>query len=74
MILIKIKNLLGKKVFDIDAIGIGKVADAEFDEETFIINSIEVSKSLFKKVSINVEDVAKVGDGVFLKIKHVDIK
>lgn len=69
----KIKDFLGKKVFDSEAKTIGKVTDVEFDVETFTMKSIEVGQGIVKKVTIGIEKISKVGDSVFLSIPQEKI-
>lgn len=70
----RIKTLIGKKVYDADANNIGKIVDAEFDEETYAISTIEISHRLLKKIHVDVNKIAKLGDSVFLKVQRSDIE
>ena len=69
----KIKALLGKKVYDSDAISIGKISDAEFNEDTYQLVAIEVSQGIMKKYRVEIDDIDKLGDSVILKIKQLDL-
>lgn len=69
----KIKDFLGKKVYDSEAHAIGKVTDVEFEVDTFTMKSIEVGQGIVKKVTISIESIAKVGDSVFLAIPQEKI-
>lgn len=69
----KIKDFLGKKVFDSEAKTIGKVTDVEFDVETFTMMSIEVGQGIVKKVMIDMGKISKVGDSVFLSVPQGQI-
>jgi sporulation protein YlmC with PRC-barrel domain len=66
----KIKDFIGKKVYDSEAKTIGKITDVDFDPESFAISSIEVGQGIVKKVSIGIDSIAKVGDSVFLKVSQ----
>lgn len=69
----KIKDFLGKKVYDSEARSIGKVTDVEFSMDTFTMTSIEVGQGIVKKVTIGIGSIAKVGDSVFLAIPQEKI-
>ncbi|MBN1785493.1 MAG: PRC-barrel domain-containing protein [Candidatus Methanofastidiosa archaeon] len=69
----KIKALLGKKVYDSDAISIGKISDAEFNEDTYQLVAIEVSQGIMKKYRVDIDNIDKLGDSVILKIKQLDL-
>jgi len=69
----KIKTLMGKKVYDSDAISIGKITDAEFNEDTYQIVAVEVSQGIMKKHKVEVEKIDKLGDSVILNVKLLDL-
>jgi len=69
----RVKTLIGKKVYDADAITIGKITDAEFDEESFRLTAIEVGQGIMKKYRIEIEKIDKLGDSVILNIKQLDL-
>jgi len=69
----RIKTLLGKKVYDSDAITIGKITDAEFNEETYQLVAVEVSQGIMKKHRVEVEKIDKLGDSVILNVKQLDL-
>jgi sporulation protein YlmC with PRC-barrel domain len=68
----KIKDLLGMQVLDIDAKNIGKVDDAEFDENTGKIDKISVSlkKNILShdEVLVHFDNIKSIGDYVLLRI------
>jgi len=64
----RVKQLLGKKVFDSEAKAIGKITDAEIREDTFSITAVEVSQGIVKKTMIDTRLIAKLGDSVFLSV------
>jgi sporulation protein YlmC with PRC-barrel domain len=69
----RIKTLIGKKVYDSDAITIGKITDAEFNEETYQIVAVEVSQGIMKKHRVEVNKIDKLGDSVILNVKQLDL-
>jgi len=69
----RIKTLMGKKVYDSDAITIGKITDAEFNEESYKIEAIEISQGIMKKHRVEVEKIDKLGDSVILNVKQLDL-
>ena len=73
----RIKDLLGMQVLDIDAKDIGKVDDVDFDENSGQINKIAVSlkKNILShdEVLVHFENIKSIGDYVLLKI-NIDKK
>jgi sporulation protein YlmC with PRC-barrel domain len=70
--MMRIKDLLGMQVLDMDAKDIGKVDDAEFNEETGQIDKIAVSlkKNILShdEVLVYFDNIKSIGDYVLLKI------
>lgn len=68
----RIKDLLGMQVLDIDAMDIGKVTDVDFNETNGQINKIVVSlkKNIFShdEVLVHFDNIKSIGDYVLLKI------
>ncbi|OQD59318.1 hypothetical protein MBBAR_4c00430 [Methanobrevibacter arboriphilus JCM 13429 = DSM 1125] len=68
----RIKDLLGMQVLDIDAMDIGKVTDVDFNETSGQINKIVVSlkKNIFShdEVLVHFDNIKSIGDYVLLKI------
>ncbi len=66
----KATEVLGKKVIDKNAMEIGKVSDLDLDAEKWIIEGIYISSGILgSDVRISIDDVAKIGDYVTLKIE-----
>jgi len=69
----RIKDLLGMQVLDIDAKNIGKVDDLDFDEKSGQINKVAVSlkKNILTsdEVLVHFDNIKSIGDYVLLKIK-----
>ncbi|HHN82113.1 MAG TPA: hypothetical protein ENN11_05800 [Methanomicrobia archaeon] len=68
-----IKALLGKRVYDVDALEMGKVHDVEFDATTYAITALEVHKGFRTSVLVSMDKVSKLGDSVLLNIKSEDL-
>ena len=68
----RMKDLLGMQVLDIDAKDIGKVGDVDFDENSGQINKIAVSlkKNILShdEVLVHFENIKSIGDYVLLAI------
>jgi sporulation protein YlmC with PRC-barrel domain len=68
-----IKTLLGKRVYDSEAIEVGKVHDVEFDPTTYAITSLEVHKGFRTTLLVGIGHVTKLGDSVLLNVKSEDL-
>lgn len=64
----KAKTLMGIKVYDRDAIEIGKVADLEINTTSFAVEKIYIKSGLTKQHEVTPQDVDRVGDSVILKV------
>ncbi|MCL2687351.1 MAG: PRC-barrel domain-containing protein [Methanobrevibacter sp.] len=68
----RIKELLGMQVVDIDAKEIGKIEDLEFNEATGQINKIGINlkKNILSsnEVLVHYDNIKSIGDYVLLKI------
>lgn len=68
----RMKDLLGMQVLDIDAKDIGKVDDVDFNEESGQIDKIAVSlkKNILShdEVLVHFENIKSIGDYVLLRI------
>lgn len=68
----RMKDLLGMQVLDIDAKDIGKVDDVDFDEKSGQINKIAVSlkKNILShdEVLVHFDNIKSIGDYVLLRI------
>lgn len=66
----KATDILGKKVIDKNGFEIGKVSDIDVDAEKWVIEGVYVSSGILgSDLRIDINDVAKVGDYVILKIE-----
>ncbi|MEN6330287.1 MAG: PRC-barrel domain-containing protein [Methanobacteriaceae archaeon] len=74
----KVTELLGKKVLDRKAIGVGKVSDMNIDAVAGTVGSITISSSDFSigrdDFEITSQDIDQVGDYVLLKIEKADLE
>lgn len=68
----RIKDLLGMQVLDIDAKDLGKVEDVDFNEESGQIDKIAVSlkKNILSndEVLVHFDNIKSIGDYVLLRI------
>ena len=68
------KELLGKRVLDVNANKIGKVADMDFNMQEGVINSIVVKAGLTKKFHISLDKIGKIGDEIMLRISKDELR
>lgn len=70
--MMKVKDLLGMQVLDIDAKNIGKVDNVEFNENNGQIDEISVflKKNILShdEVLVHFDNIKSIGDYVLLKI------
>lgn len=59
---------MGLKVYDKDAIEIGKINDLEIDPTSFTIEQVYIKSGMTKKKGISPDDIDRIGDTVILKI------
>ncbi len=64
----KVKTLMGIKVYDKNAIEIGKINDLEIDTSSFAIEKIYIKSGITKRKWISPQDVDRIGDTVILKL------
>lgn len=73
----KVTELLGKKVLDKNAMGVGKVSDMDIDAVEGTVGSITISSSDFSisrdDYEIINQDIDQVGDYVLLKIEKAEL-
>ena len=73
----KVTELLGKKVLDKNAMGVGKVSDMDIDAVEGVVATITVSSSDFSigrdDFEITNQDIDQVGDYVLLKIEKAEL-
>lgn len=70
----KIKEFFSKKVLDKNAKEIGRITNADFDNETGEIKTLDIDlkKSILDSANIteiNYNDIATIGDYIILKIE-----
>jgi sporulation protein YlmC with PRC-barrel domain len=75
--MMKVTELLGKKVLDKNAISVGKVSDLDIDAVEGTVGSITISSSDFSigrdDFEITNLDIDQVGDYVLLKIEKAEL-
>ncbi len=70
----KVSEITGKNVLDINANKVGKVVDIKIDLEEGRIVALQVRPGLMKKkIDIEPEYVKKVGDTIILNVAKDDI-
>jgi sporulation protein YlmC with PRC-barrel domain len=69
-----ISEAIRKEVFDKNANKVEKVADANTDVSNWTINQFIVKSGVIKKVVIEIDEIEKIGDKVFLKITKDEIE
>jgi len=69
-----VRDVIGKRVLDKDAISLGKVDDLVVNTSTWIVSDIVVKMGLIKKASVAVDKIDKVGDEVFLNVAKDQLK
>ena len=63
----KVKELIGKKVYDKDAIEIGKISDLDIDISNFTVEKIYIKSGMTKHHEVSPENIDRLGDTVILK-------
>lgn len=71
----KVKELLGMKVLDTDAKEVGRVTDAEFDNESGQIQKLNISlkKNIISsdEVVVRYDNIKSIGDYVLLDVNII---
>jgi sporulation protein YlmC with PRC-barrel domain len=70
----KAKEFIGKKVYDKNAIDIGKVTDLEMNKSSYIIEKIYIKSGMIKQCYVTPEDIDRIGDTVILTIAKEELK
>jgi sporulation protein YlmC with PRC-barrel domain len=70
----KAKDLMGRKVYDKDAIEVGKVVDLEIDTSSFAVQNIYIKSGMMKQFSITPSDIDRIGDTVILNATKDELK
>jgi sporulation protein YlmC with PRC-barrel domain len=70
----KARDLMGRKVYDKDAIEIGKVSDLELDMSSFTIQKIYIKSGMMTGHHVTPHDVDRVGDSIILNISKGELK
>jgi len=68
------KDLLKKEVLDLNANKVGYVADMDFDLKQGSITHIIVQSGVFKKLTISIDQIDKIGDKLTLGITKYDLE
>jgi len=73
----KVTEILGKKVLDKNAMGVGKVSDMDIDAVEGTVANITISSSDFSigrdDFEITNQDIDQVGDYILLKIEKAEL-
>lgn len=72
--LMKAKDLMKKKVYDKNAIEIGKVNDLEINTSSFTVEKIYIKSGMTKQYHITSQDIDRIGDTVILNIAKEELK
>ncbi|MBU7023908.1 MAG: PRC-barrel domain-containing protein [Theionarchaea archaeon] len=70
----KAKDLMGRKVYDKDAIEIGKVSDLELDVSSFTIQKIYIKSGMMSGHHVAPQDVDRIGDSIILNVSKGELK
>ena len=65
---------MGKKVYDKDAIEVGKINDLEIDSATSTIEKIYIKSGMTKQYVITPNDIDRSGDTVILNLSKDELK
>ena len=72
--LVNTKELINKEVLDSNAEKVGQVVDIDFDLREGVLNHIVVQTGVFKRQTIYIDTIDKIGDRLVLKITKHDLK
>lgn len=64
----KAKDLMGRKVYDKNAIEVGKINDFEIDTTSFTIEKVYIKSGMTKQHAIYPQNIDRIGDTVILKV------
>ena len=67
-------EVIGKRVLDRNANELGKVGDIDIDTSTWAVAHLVVHMGVFKKVTVAVGKIDKVGDEIFLKVSKDELR
>lgn len=73
-VFMKAKDLMKRKVYDKNAIEIGKISDLEIDTSSFTIEKVYIKSGMTKQVHITSQDIDRIGDTVILNIAKEELK
>ena len=68
------KDLINKEVLDVNAKKVGSVVDIDFNLHEGVVNHIIVQTGVFKKLTIDVKQLDKIGDKLVLKVTTYDLE
>lgn len=63
----KVKDFMGKKVYDRNAIEIGKISDLDINTSNYTIEKIYIKSGMTKQHAVSPEAIDRLGDTVILK-------
>jgi sporulation protein YlmC with PRC-barrel domain len=72
--LMNTKDLFDKEVLDANAEKVGQVIDIDFDLRKAALNHLVVQTGVFKKQTIGIDKIDKIGDKLVLKITKHELK
>ncbi len=70
----KAKDLMGRKVYDKDAIEVGKINDFEVNTTTFAIEKIYIKAGLTTYYKTEPDKIDRIGDTIILSIPKGELK
>ncbi|MGD2248062.1 MAG: PRC-barrel domain-containing protein [Candidatus Methanofastidiosia archaeon] len=70
----KAKDLMGRKVYDKDAIEVGKISDFEINTSTFAIEKIYIKSGLTTHNKTEPDKIDRIGDTIILLIPKGELK
>ncbi|MBU7044739.1 MAG: PRC-barrel domain-containing protein [Theionarchaea archaeon] len=69
----KVKNLMGTKVYDKDAIEVGKINDMEINTSSFTVEKIFIKAGMTTHHEVGPQQIDRVGDSVILNISKDEL-
>jgi sporulation protein YlmC with PRC-barrel domain len=70
----KAKDLMGRKVYDKDAIEVVKISDFEVNTSTFAIEKIYIKSGLTTQHKTEPSKIDRIGDTIILSIPKGELK
>lgn len=70
----KVKDFIGKKVYDRNAIEVGKISDLEIDTTSFTLEKVFIKSGMTKQYTVSPQNLDRIGDTVILKVRKEDLR